>query len=171
MTTASLSSELRDLYTEETARIQQQFAATGDGRSAIQQRTRLVETITRRLWQEIVSPDEHAPTGFTLAALGGFGRSWLFPHSDVDILFLHAGKDSDARFQDHIRRFSQEMWDLRMKVSPATRTLAECDRFDASNVEFTISLLDCRYLAGDHELFLKLRNKLIPKLVMRERSE
>src|SRR5205085_11249241 len=34
--------------------------------------------------------------------------------------------------------------------------------------EFTISLLDCRYLGGDHELFLKLRNKLIPKLVMRE---
>jgi hypothetical protein len=50
MTTASLNSELRDLYTEETARIQEHFAATGDGRSAVQQRTRLVETITRRLW-------------------------------------------------------------------------------------------------------------------------
>src|SRR6266576_2685184 len=168
MTTASLSRELRDLYTEETARIHQQFAATGDGRSAVQQRTRLVETITRRLWQEIVSSDEAGPRGFTLAALGGFGRSWLFPHSDVDLLFLHAGKESESAFQDHIRCFSQEMWDLRMKVSPTIRTLAECDRFDSSNVEFTISLLDCRYLSGDRELFDRLHDKVIPKLVMRE---
>ncbi len=40
-----------------------------------------------------------------------------------------------------------------MKLSPATRLLSECDRFDPENVEFTISLLDCRYLAGDQELF------------------
>jgi len=168
MTTASLNSELRDLYTEETARIQEQFAATGDGRSAVRQRTRLVESITRRLWQEIVSSEQVGPRGFTLAALGGFGRGWLFPHSDVDLLFLHAGKESESTFQDHIRRFSQEMWDLRMKVSPTVRTLADCDRFEAGNVEFTISLLDCRYVSGDRELFDRLHDKVIPKLVMRE---
>ena len=49
-----------------------------------------------------------------------------------------------------------------------TRTLAECDRFDPSNLEFTISLLDCRYLAGDRDLFNRLHDNLIPKLVMRE---
>lgn len=168
MTTASLSGELRDLYSEESARIHQQFALAGDGRLAVQQRTRLVENIARRLWQEIVSPDQSGPPGFSLVALGGFGRGWLFPHSDVDILFLHAGSETEGQFKDPIRRFSQEMWDLHMKVSPATRTLAECDRFDANNVEFTISLLDCRYLAGDRELFDRLHDKVIPKLVMRE---
>src|SRR5437879_4964702 len=65
-------------------------------------------------------------------------------------------------------RFSQELWDLRLKLSTASRTLAECDRFDPANTEFTISLLDCRYLAGDRELFGRLHEKLIPKLVMRE---
>jgi [protein-PII] uridylyltransferase len=168
MTTASLSGELRDLYTEESARIQQQFAATGDGRSAVRQRTRLIETIALRLWQESISPDPSGPAGFALVALGGFGRGWLFPHSDVDILFLHAGSDSDAAYRDAIRVFSQNMWDLHLKVSPATRMLAECDHFDAANVEFTISLLDCRYLAGDRSLFNRLHDKVIPKLVMRE---
>jgi len=168
MTTASLSGELRDLYTEESARIQQQFAATGDGRSAVQQRTRLIETIALRLWQESISPDPAGPAGFALVALGGFGRGWLFPHSDVDILFLHAGNDGDAACRDAVRGFSQNMWDLHLKVSPATRTLAECDHFDAANVEFTISLLDCRYLAGDRSLFDRLHDKVIPKLVMRE---
>ncbi|HWX94849.1 MAG TPA: [protein-PII] uridylyltransferase [Terriglobales bacterium] len=168
MTTASLSGELRDLYTEESARIQQQFAATGNGRSAVQQRTRLIETIALRLWQEAISPDPAGPVGFALVALGGFGRGWLFPHSDVDILFLHAGNDGDAAYRDAVRGFSQNLWDLHLKVSPATRTLAECDHFDAANVEFTISLLDCRYLAGDRPLFDRLHDKVILKLVMRE---
>ena len=168
MSTAALSSELRDLYAEESARIQQEFFATGDGRAAVEHRTRLVETILARLWQEIISPEESGPSGFALIALGGFGRGWLFPHSDVDILFLHATSDLEPAYKDSIRRFSQELWDLRMKVSPAARTLGECDRFDAANVEFTISLLDSRYLLGDRQLFNRLHDKVIPKLVMRE---
>ena len=71
-------------------------------------------------------------------------------------------------FKDPVRRFSQELWDLRLKLSPASRTLGECDRYDPNNTEFTISLLDCRYLAGDRDLFRRLHDKVIPKLVMRE---
>ena len=168
MSTASLSSELRDLYTEESARIQQHFAVTGDGRAAVQQRTRLVEAIIQKLWQQIISAEESGPSGFALVALGGFGRGWLFPHSDVDLLFLHSNHESEPAYKDSIRRFSQELWDLRMKVSPTTRSLSECDRFDAANVEFTISLLDSRYLLGDRELFHRLHDKIIPRLVMRE---
>src|SRR5450631_175378 len=167
-TASSLSSELRDLYAEQSTRIRQMFIATGDGRAAIAQRTSLVEGVMLRLWKEIVSPDEAGPKNFALVAIGGFGRKWLFPHSDVDVLFLHADRGTEEEYRDRIRRFSQELWDLRMKLSPATRTLAECDQFDSENVEFTISLLDCRYLAGDPDLFMRLHDKLIPKLVMRE---
>jgi len=46
--------------------------------------------------------------------------------------------------------------------------LSECERYDPNNTEFTISLLDCRYLAGDRDLFRKLHDKVIPKLVMKE---
>ena len=83
-------------------------------------------------------------------------------------MFLHAGGDTEKKFKDSIRSFSQELWDLRLKLSPATRTLAECEKFDPNNVEFAISLLDCRYLAGDPQLFARLHDKLIPKLVSRE---
>jgi [protein-PII] uridylyltransferase len=167
-TVPSLSSELRDLYTEQSARIQQAFARTGDGQSAVVQRTLLVENIATRLWKELISPEDNQPADFALMATGGFGRSWLFPHSDVDLLFLHSNRESEECYRDRVRRFSQEMWDLRLKLSPATRTLAECDQFDPSNVEFTISLLDCRCLAGDPELFRRLHDKLIPKLLLRE---
>src|SRR5271157_4731470 len=139
---SSLISELRSSLAEESARIARGFAETGDGRAAVQERTRLIEDILKRLWREMVSADELGPRGFALVATGGFGRGWLFPYSDIDLLFLYANRETEATYKDKVRRFSQELWDLRMKLSPATRLLSECDRFDPENVEFTISLLD-----------------------------
>ena len=168
MAASSLISELRGSLSDESARIQREFEATGDGRAAVAQRTRLVEDILARLWRDIVSPDAAKPANFALVATGGFGRGWLFPYSDIDLLFLFGDRDAEQAFKDPVRRFSQELWDLRLKLSPASRTLGECDRYDPNNTEFTISLLDCRYLAGDHDLFRRLHDKVIPKLVMRE---
>ena len=168
MAASSLLGELRCSVSEETARIQRDFERTGDGRAAVAQRTRLIEDVLQRLWRDLISPATVAPGNFALVATGGFGRGWLFPYSDIDLLFLFADGEAEQARKDHIRRFSQELWDLRLKLSPASRTLAECDRFDPNNTEFTISLLDCRYLAGDAGLFSRLRDKVIPKLVMRE---
>jgi len=165
-TAAILRTELRELYLNESTRIQREFAADRNGSAAIAKRTELVERILLRLWQELISPGE--AKNFALVALGGFGRRCLFPHSDVDILFLHADRSREDALRDPIRAFCQELWDLRMKLGPTTRTLAECDQFDQQNVEFTISLLDCRYLAGDRDLFARLHDKVLPKFFVRE---
>jgi [protein-PII] uridylyltransferase len=168
MPTAPLSSsDLRNFYAEESAKIERQFASGGDGRAAVQARTSLVESIALRLWKEHISPEQDAPQNLALVALGGFGRRWLFPYSDIDILFLHTG-GAERELKNPLRAFSQQIWDLRLKLSPATRTLAECERFDPNNVEFVISLLDSRYLAGDRKLFDRLHDRSIPKLVSRE---
>ncbi len=166
--TSALSSELRSRYAEEFARIQQEFESDGDGRAAIAKRTRLVEDVDRRAWQENIAKDENGPPNFALVAIGGFGRGCLFPHSDVDLLFLHEDHKTEEEFKDPVRRFSQELWDLKLKLSPTTHTLAECDRLDPENVEFTLSLLDCRYLAGDQQLFARLHDQVISKLITRE---
>ncbi len=166
--TSSLISELRSSLADESARIARDFGVTGDGRVVLAQRTRLIEDILKRLWRDLVSADELGPRDIALVATGGFGRGWLFPHSDIDLLFLYADRGGQETHKEAIRRFSQELWDLKLKLSPASRTLAECDRFDPNNTEFTISLLDCRYLVGDRELFARLHDKVIPKLVTRE---
>jgi [protein-PII] uridylyltransferase len=165
---SSLISELRDGLAEESARTAQDFAESGDGRAAVAGRTRLIENILKRLWGDLVSADGAGPRHFALVATGGFGRGWLFPYSDIDLLFLYADRRGEEAHKEGVRRLSQELWDLKLKLSPASRTLAECDRFDPNNTEFTISLLDCRYLAGDRELFARLHDKVIPKMVMRE---
>ncbi|HXU14160.1 MAG TPA: [protein-PII] uridylyltransferase [Terriglobales bacterium] len=166
-TAVTLRTELRDLYVNESTRILQEFVSNGNGSEAIAKRTELVERVLDRLWGELISPEGEAKN-FALVALGGFGRRALFPHSDVDILFLHADRSMEDSLRDPIRSFCQELWDLRMKLGPTTRTLAECDQFDQQNVEFTISLLDCRYVAGDRELFDRLHNKVLPKFFARE---
>jgi len=163
-----LRTELRDLYLSETARIQQEFTETGNGSAAIAARTSLVERVLLRLWSEVICSGGSDPQNFALVALGGFGRRALFPHSDVDILFLHADRTTENALRDPIRMFCQELWDLRMKLGPTTRTLAECDQFDPQNVEFTISLLDSRQLAGDRDLFDRLHQKILPKFFVRE---
>ena len=169
MTAASLLiTELRSSLADASERIARDFAATGDGRAAIAQRTLLIEDILNRLWGEFVSSAEQGPRGFALVASGGFGRGWLFPYSDIDLLFLFADQSGEQAHKEEIQRFSQELWDLKLKLSPASRTLAECDRFDPDNTEFTISLLDCRFLTGDRELFARLHDKVVPKLVSRE---
>jgi [protein-PII] uridylyltransferase len=165
---SSLISELRSALADASERIASDFAVTGDGRAAVAQRTLLIEDILRRLWGEFVSSDESGPRGFALVATGGFGRGWLFPYSDIDLLFLFGDRGGEETHKEEVQRFSQELWDLKLKLSPASRTLAECDRFDPNNTEFTISVLDCRFLAGDRELFARLHDKLIPKLVSRE---
>jgi [protein-PII] uridylyltransferase len=165
---SSLIGELRVSLAEGSAAIERDFTVTGDGRAAVTQRTELIAGILKRLWRDLISSDAAGPQGFALVATGGFGRGWLFPCSDIDLLFLSADHSGEEAHKDAIRRFSQELWDLRLKLSPASRSLAECERFDPNNTEFTISLLDCRYLAGDPELFARLQDKLIPKLVARE---
>ena len=104
---SSLIGELRGSLGEESARIQREFETSGDGRAAVAQRTRLVEEILKRLWRDLISPVEDGPQKFALVATGGFGRGWLFPYSDIDLLFLFADRDAEQSSRDVVRRFSR----------------------------------------------------------------
>jgi len=156
----------RPHYRQECERIRRDFEATGSGATALSSRTRLVDSLCLTLWdRHFVSPGKET---CAMAAVGGFGRSELFPHSDVDLLFLAEDDGDRERMKDTVSAVCQTMWDLGLRVSPATRTLAECSRFDPANLEFTLSLLDCRFLAGDTALFARLHDKSLPQLIARE---
>jgi [protein-PII] uridylyltransferase len=167
-TRSSLRSELRDLYAEESSRIQQQFAASKDGLDFLRQRSALVESITLRFWEQIISPEMSGPSGLVLIALGDFGMGSLFPYSEVDLLFLHSAEDAAEKLKGSVQQFAQAMSDLPLKLNSATRTFADCSEFDSYNPEAFLSSLDCRYVAGDQQLFSNLRNRLIPEMMIRE---
>ncbi len=165
MSAPSFDNALRTRYAGESDRIREAFASSGDGRACVTARSALVDWVVQQLYSSIFGEESGK---FSLIAMGGFGRGALFPHSDVDLLFLCGGEEAEQQCKDRIRMLCQELWDLPMRVSPATRTLAECDRLYRDNVEFTIALLDTRYLAGNREFFEALHYKLVPQLITRE---
>jgi [protein-PII] uridylyltransferase len=160
-----------DFYSVQFARIRKTFESTGDGRAAAAERSGLASAVVTQLYQAHISRDTSGPHDFCLCALGGFGRSELFPHSDVDILFLSETSGGLAEHREAVAAISRTLWDMGLRASTTSRTLAECAQLHRDNLEFSISLLDGRYLAGDAYLFTHLREQALPHLVARDRAE
>ncbi|HEX4020707.1 MAG TPA: [protein-PII] uridylyltransferase [Acidobacteriaceae bacterium] len=166
----SSSRNLRDEYQHSVEALRQEFARTQDGHALVRCRADSVDALMDRLWLEIISSDKTGPRGIALAAIGGYGRRQLFPYSDIDLLFLCVDSSMEGSHEVVIRRFCQELWDIGLRVSATTRTLDECERLSAENPEFTLSLLDRRFLEGDAALFAQLDQERIPALLERRRQ-
>lgn len=164
MTVAPSITSLRDSFLAESARIDQEFAATSDGSKAIRDRSALVDRIVVELTHPILGPEI---TRLALVAIGGYGRRSLFPFSDIDLLFLCQDSATLQRHRDPMRLISQMLWDLRLRLSPAYRLISECETFSRDNPEFAVSLMDQRFLAGDQRLFARLHQEALPRLLVR----
>jgi [protein-PII] uridylyltransferase len=158
-------SALRDFYAEEFARIEREFRATSNGRMATQARTALLDRVTLDLAREFLTPQPEDLKNICLVALGGYGRRELFPHSDIDLMFLCQDASAESRHREGVQAIGRALWDLRLRVSPAHRLLNECEKFQRDNPEFNISVLDSRYLGGDREVFERLRYKALPRMI------
>src|SRR5579859_6202551 len=93
-----LSSELREYYEAESARLQRDFSATKDGLKYLLERSALVDSIARRLWAQFFVSAGPEPSQIVFAAVGDFGRQTLFPYSEVDIVFLTATGEAAEKF-------------------------------------------------------------------------
>ena len=159
---------MQDIYGGESEKIRARFERSLDGGEAIRQRSELVDTVILQLWNSgVISRSER----LCVVALGGYGRGTLFPCSDVDLLFIFEQTTDEQRQKHMVATICQALWDLHLRVSPSTRTLAECGKLQRDNLEFSISLLSCRYLCGDADLFEQLRSRVIPGMVAREAPE
>lgn len=102
--------------------------------------------------------------GVTLIAVGGYGRSEMFPFSDVDVLLL-VPEGAAGTHDAAVAEVLQHLWDMHIPVSHATRTLEEaiaCARGDAS---ITAALMDARYVAGDRAAYLALKKHLRREII------
>jgi len=159
----------QDFFKTESEKIRARFEDSHNGQAAVRERSDLVDKVTTQLWDSAIESSEELGN-VCVVALGGYGRQTLFPCSDVDLLFL-SPTSPDEQAQKQIRKLCQDLWDLHLRVSPTTRTLADCGKLHRDNVEFNISLLDCRYICGDKDLFEQLREQIIPKMVARDATE
>jgi len=149
------------------AEIRRGFEAAQDGPAAAASRCALVDEIVRRLWTQLL-PVGDAAKGVALVAMGGYGRGELLPYSDVDLLFCVGAKKDGEGVGEAIRRTSQTLWDAGLRASATTRTVAECERFEISNAELGLSLLDRRQVAGDADIFAKLDERVRSRMLVRD---
>ena len=147
----------RSEYQSRMLELRRAFEAEGDGPRMVAARASLVDEVVRTLWAREIATDRKLASDVAIAAIGGYGRGRLFPHSDVDLLVCAA---KPAGVKDAVRRLSQTLWDSGLQVALMTRTPKDCERFDAANPEFALALLDLRYVTGDAEVVGALERKL-----------
>ncbi|NVO21790.1 [protein-PII] uridylyltransferase [Donghicola mangrovi] len=95
----------------------------------------------------------------SVLAVGGYGRGDMAPFSDVDLLFLTPYKITPWA-ESVIETMLYLLWDLRMKVGHASRTIPDCIRLAKEDFTIRTALLEQRYLAGDEALANKLHTRL-----------
>ena len=115
-----------------------------------------VEERVRQAYAKTLEPSFRA--GLAVVAVGGFGRRELFPHSDIDLLLL-AESDKNLPPRENISAFLQGLWDSGLRPSHSVHSVADCVIEHEGNAEFTVSLLDRRFLAGDAALYQTLQDK------------
>src|SRR5260370_19400541 len=160
--TAKPLSVLAPQIEAERQRIHAKFDAGATARETLGALCDLADSTIQEIFGEVLKVRETPNDGLALLALGGYGRTMLFPFADLDILFLFENESSEAEFRPLISEFSRTMWDLGFRVSSAGRTIDECKRIEEDNAEFHLALLDRRFLSGDQELFDKLDKRVLP---------
>jgi [protein-PII] uridylyltransferase len=155
-------------YQRQMLAIRSAFEGGATGAVTIAARAEAVDKLVREVWESAVEETPVLRSGIALVALGGYGRRELFPYSDVDLMYLLDGKVSEKDVKLPMRRISQQLWDCGLRLSPQTRKRSEAERFDADNVEFALSLLDHRLLAGDAAVYERFAGVGVPKMLERE---
>lgn len=132
----------------------------GSARSVNEEHAELIDRLIRTLFR--LAEDryfENFPRldSYRLAvvAVGGYGRGELSLGSDIDLLFVHHGK-LNPYVETIAEAISYRLWDGRLQVSVATRTIRDCLKAGREDLSTLTSYLDARFLAGDPGLAAEL---------------
>ncbi|HEX2068930.1 MAG TPA: ACT domain-containing protein [Actinomycetota bacterium] len=82
-----------------------------------------------------------------VAAVGGYGRGELTPGSDIDLMFLFRGRNSEAA-RAASTAVLYPLWDAGFRVSHSVRTVADCRTEAGRRLDSLTALLSVRLLAG-----------------------
>jgi [protein-PII] uridylyltransferase len=106
------------------------------------------------------------PTGnpqCAIIAQGGYGRSELNPHSDIDLLFIYSWKVSP--FVEAVtEKLLYTLWDAGLQVGHAIRSIGESMRLASTDMKVRTSLLDTRYVCGDQSLYIEFEKAVESRL-------
>src|SRR6185312_15215595 len=110
----------------------------------------------------------HPGLDVAIVAVGGYGRGELCPYSDLDVwLLVPRGKSSDPRAQLIAEAILYPLWDLRMEVGHAVRSVEESIELARQDLTACTALLDARFLDGDRAIWDNFQRQ-VPRLFERD---
>ena len=147
---AAGSAGIRDMHAGGAGglRVVQAITALHDG---------LIESAFERVRTEMGLPVN--PAGWALAAVGGYGRGELNPHSDIDIMFLcrEGAPEAGKEFATNTLHL---LWDLGLNLGYSVRTASDCLSLMKNDFTIMTSLLESRLICGDAEIFEGFTRKI-----------
>ncbi|MBL8521892.1 MAG: [protein-PII] uridylyltransferase [Betaproteobacteria bacterium] len=133
----------RAALTEARATLKQDYARQPNPDRMLRQHAAAVDELIRK-----IAADVPLPAGSAIVAVGGYGRGYLFPSSDVDIVILPPAREDDA-VKAALESFVGLLWDVGLEPGIAVRSIAECVAEAAKDVTVATSLLEARHVWGD----------------------
>lgn len=122
------------------------------------------DRLLRRLFNEAApetGPDPRSGTGMALVAVGGYGRSELSPHSDLDVVLLHDPEISETLVDEVANNIWYPLWDKGIALDHAVRDTTQMREAAAGDYRAATGMLDARPVAGDSGLVLTLRSQVL----------
>ena len=118
----------------------------------VQFRTEFTDLLLRKIWQQF-HLDEFPE--LALVAVGGYGRGDLQPHSDIDILIV-APEVIPDEVKSRISPMTGLLWDLKLDVGQAVRTVEECISEGRKDVTVATNLMETRLVTGNAATYERL---------------
>jgi [protein-PII] uridylyltransferase len=110
-------------------------------------------------------PNPTASERIAVLAVGGFGRSEMAPHSDVDLLLLFPYKITPWA-EALVESLLYILWDLKLKVGHSSRTVKECLNLGREDITIRTALLEHRFIIGDRGMAVELDDRLWSELFL-----
>jgi len=142
---------LRNACDHAQAWLHAEFRKDRDIEELIQLRAAFVDELLGCIWDNI----DWGDGSISLAAVGGYGRGELHPHSDIDLLILVDGDPAD--YQSSIEQFITLLWDIKLDIGHSVRTLADCLQAATADITVVSALMESRLIRGEETLLATMR--------------
>ncbi|MEZ5690522.1 MAG: [protein-PII] uridylyltransferase [Rickettsiales bacterium] len=128
--------------------IKREFLESGKVTVLLSRNTKLIDELLISIFS-LISADKEQ---MAIIAVGGYGRSEMFPYSDVDLLFLY--NDGSRKQLSYIAEsILYILWDLGFKVGQSHQTIEEALEFAKDDITVRTNMLDSRYVVGNKDIF------------------
>jgi [protein-PII] uridylyltransferase len=164
----------------ETHRLKIQHRAGASGAEVCRARSMMLDELLGGIVTSVIATSPgipgHKVAGFSLVAIGGYGRGELNPFSDIDILFLHDGNlvtrgKPTAEMTALVDGLLYTLWDVGLKVGHSVRSVADCVEVANQDMQSKTSLIEARLILGSEKLFKEMQRAIVAKCVSGHEAE